>query len=162
MNTTGLSRLLICLALLGAIVTPAASACRCGSSRGIPGRFQSVPIRAGRSTAPQSLPPMAIDRDSRNPGAFLSPTFDGPRFRSATFCLEVQTPRIFNPTDRDGGGLIFWRVDNRNYFLALVYPDGSYLLTKLAGGSWNNLSRKEKFAKLNAGPGAVNEGAPTL
>ncbi len=53
-------------------------------------------------------------------------------------------------------------MDNRNYFLALVYPDGSYLLTRLAGGSWSSLSRKEKSAKLNAGPGAVNEGGTNL
>ncbi len=44
----------------------------------------------------------------------------------------------------------------------LKTADGSYLLTRLAGGSWNNLSRKEKFAKLNAGPGAVNEGGTNL
>ena len=39
-----------------------------------------------------------------DPGAFLSPTVDGPRFRSATFCLDVQTPADLNPTDRDGAG----------------------------------------------------------
>jgi hypothetical protein len=56
---------------------------------------------------------------------FIAPTVDGPRFRSATYCVDVQTPADLDPAAPEGGGLIFWRVDNRNYFLALVYPNGT-------------------------------------
>ncbi len=156
MNTTGLSQLLICLSLLGPIVAPAASACQADPTAAFQDDFKRPDPRWPLDgTAVFAANGQLIVKP--DPGAFLSPTVDGPRFRGATFCLDVQTPADLNPADPDGGGLIFWRVDNRNYFLALVYPDGSYLLTRLAGGSWNNLSRKEKFAKLNAGPGAVNE-----
>jgi len=82
---------------------------------------------------------------------------EGPRFRSATYCVEVQTPADLDPSSPNAGGLLFWRVDNRSYFIAIIYPDGTYLVTRLVGGSWNNLSPPAKFDKLKVGAGAVNE-----
>ena len=50
-----------------------------------------------------------------------------PASRSATYCVDVQDSADLDPAAPEGGGLIFWRVDNRNYFLALVYPNGTAL-----------------------------------
>ncbi len=103
MNTTGLSRLLICLSLLGPIVTPAASACQADPTAAFQDDFKRPDPRWPLDgTAVFAANGQLIVKP--DPGAFLSPTVDGPRFRGATFCLDVQTPADLNPTDRDGAG----------------------------------------------------------
>ena len=93
MNTTGLSRLLIFLSLLGPIVAPAASACQADPAAAFQDDFKRPDPRWPLDgTAVFAADGQLIVKP--DPGAFMSPTLDGPHFRSATFCLEAQHPPI--------------------------------------------------------------------
>jgi hypothetical protein len=147
-------RQLLCALLLVSIVTPTASACQADATAAFQDDFRRPdprwPLDGAAAYAADGQ--LVVKPD---PGEVMIPVLEGPRFRSATYCLDVQTPADLDPADWNGGGLIFWRSDNQNYFAALLYPNGTYVVSRWARG-WNTI-RSEKFAKLNAGPGAVNE-----
>ncbi len=77
-------------------------------------------------------------------------------FKDATYCMDVKFPS--DATDSEvRGGLVFWLNDG-GFFVAEIYPDGSYGVRQAIKDSPTAIILpKTKFEKLNAGPGAVNQ-----
>jgi hypothetical protein len=78
-------------------------------------------------------------------------------YTNATVCLDLKSPTSVKERDRPSGGLIFWALDYRNYYVVLVYPDGGYLVSRKIAGNWATISSRKKNEAVNAGLGAVNQ-----
>jgi TIR domain len=78
-------------------------------------------------------------------------------FTDATYCLDVKSPS--DATDSEArGGLVFWLVDDHTFYVAEIYPDGSYGVRRAVKDTPTAIILpKRKFEKLNAGPSAVNQ-----
>ncbi len=82
-------------------------------------------------------------------------------YKNATFCLNVKTPQGIEAVGSSAGGLIFWAVDYRTYYVVFVYSDGNYQIYRRIDGSWITVSSKTKSDAVKAGMGAVNQIAVT-
>ena len=78
------------------------------------------------------------------------------QFQSAVYCLTLKNPADPNPPGDTFAGLLFGKIDNSNFRLAIVNPFGRWKLAQLYEGKWY-ISHDEKSTKFNQGPGAVNE-----
>jgi TIR domain len=78
-------------------------------------------------------------------------------FDRATFCSEIKSPPQFdNPADTGSAGIMFWVADYKNYYVALLGPDGTYLVSRRLDGDWVTVVPRSKATMINQGPDAVN------
>jgi hypothetical protein len=83
-------------------------------------------------------------------------TMDG-----ADLCVTVALPAALpSPANEDtvgDVGVVFWRRDNDNYYMAAVSPDGIAVVSRYLNGQWLTIVNPIHSDAIKTGPGAVNE-----
>src|SRR5262249_38049404 len=98
-----------------------------------------------------------------NPNQSFSAEYLSLRFENVTICAHIKSPPALTAPDGDTrGGIVFWADSPRNYYTAVIRPDGNYYLYRRFAGSWLNMIPGTKSAQINTGMGAVNELAVEL
>jgi len=79
-------------------------------------------------------------------------------FKNATVCLTMKSPpAIADLEDVASGGLAFWSIDYRNYYLAKIYPNGSFTIFRKLNDEWIPVVNRTPSEAIKKGVGAVNE-----
>jgi TIR domain len=78
-------------------------------------------------------------------------------YTNASVCLDLKSPTSVKDMERPTGGIIFWAVDYRTYYVALVYPDGGTLISRKVGGNWVTVAPRRKNDAVKPGLGVVNQ-----
>ena len=85
-------------------------------------------------------------------------TYPSLRFQNPTICAKFKSPTAVSSNDADtDGGLMFWATDTSNFYLASIYPNGSYSVYRMASDTWAQVVPKTRFDGIKTGPGAINE-----
>ena len=83
-------------------------------------------------------------------------TMDG-----SDLCVTVALPATLpTPANEDtvgDVGVLFWKRDNDNYYMAAMSPDGVAVVSRYLNGQWATIVNPVKSAAIKTGPGAVNE-----
>ena len=83
-------------------------------------------------------------------------TMDG-----ADLCVTVAMPSpLPNPANEDtvgDVGVVFWKRDNDNYYLAAISPDGIAAISRSVSGQWTTIVDPASSTAIKTGAGAVNE-----
>ena len=80
------------------------------------------------------------------------------RFKNVTICAEMKSPpQIGKPDANTDGGVMFWATDNSNFYLASVYPNGTYSIYRMAADTWAPIVARTPFAGVKQGANAINE-----
>jgi hypothetical protein len=83
-------------------------------------------------------------------------TMDG-----ADLCVTVAMPSpLPNPANEDtvgDVGVVFWKRDNDNYYLAAISPDGIAAISRSVAGQWTTIVDPVSSQAIKTGAGAVNE-----
>jgi hypothetical protein len=83
-------------------------------------------------------------------------TMDG-----ADLCVTVAMPATMpSPANEDtvgDVGIVFWKRDNDNYYLAAISPDGIAAISRSIGGQWTTIVDPISATAIKTGPGMVNE-----
>jgi hypothetical protein len=72
------------------------------------------------------------------------------------FCAEVALPKSIAPDNKLGLGVVFWAVDYNNYWLALLYSDGSVGLFTRANSVWQTVATIPNAPGFKADADAIN------
>ena len=76
-------------------------------------------------------------------------------------CVTVALPAVLpTPANEDtvgDVGVLFWKRDNDNYYMAAMSPDGVAVVSRYLNGQWATIVNPAKSAAIKTGPGAVNE-----
>jgi hypothetical protein len=79
----------------------------------------------------------------------------------ADLCVTVALPATLpNPANEDtvgDVGIVFWKRDNDNYYLAAISPDGIAAISRSVGGQWTTIVDPIKSPAVKMGANAVNE-----
>jgi hypothetical protein len=83
-------------------------------------------------------------------------TMDG-----ADLCVTVAMPSpLPNPANEDtvgDVGVVFWKRDNDNYYLAAISPDGIAAISRSVSGQWTTIVDPAASTAIKTGAGAVNQ-----
>ncbi len=76
-------------------------------------------------------------------------------------CVTVALPATLpTPADEDtvgDVGVLFWRRDNDNYYMAAISPDGVAVVSRYLSGQWLTIVNPTHSPAIKTGAGAVNE-----
>jgi hypothetical protein len=79
-------------------------------------------------------------------------------FRNVTLCATVKSPPEVTASDgASSGGLAFWASNDRNYYVAKVFPDGRFNLSRKINDEWVTVVPWTPSDVVKNGTGAVNE-----
>ena len=78
-------------------------------------------------------------------------------YTNVTVCMDLKSPLVVKDPERPTGGVIFWAVDYRTYYVALIYPDGGTLISRKVGGNWVTIAPRKKNDAVKPGLGVVNQ-----
>jgi hypothetical protein len=83
-------------------------------------------------------------------------TMDG-----ADLCVAVAMPTTMpNPANEDtvgDVGVVFWKRDNDNYYLAAISPDGLAAISRSVAGQWSTIVDPIASTAIKTGANAANE-----
>jgi hypothetical protein len=83
-------------------------------------------------------------------------TMDG-----SDLCVTIALPAALpTPADEDtvgDVGVLFWRRDNDNYYMAAISPDGVAVVSRYLTGQWLTIVNPTHSPAIKTGAGAVNE-----
>ena len=83
-------------------------------------------------------------------------TMDG-----SDLCVTVALPAILpTPADEDtvgDVGVLFWKRDNDNYYMAAISPDGIAVVSRYLNDQWLTIVNPIHSEAIKTGPGALNE-----
>jgi hypothetical protein len=83
-------------------------------------------------------------------------TIDG-----SDLCVTVMLPATLpSPANEDtvgDVGVIFWKRDNDNYYMAAISPDGGAVVSRYLNKEWMTIVEPVHSAAVKTGPGAINE-----
>ena len=83
-------------------------------------------------------------------------TMDG-----SDLCVTVALPQTLpTPANEDtvgDVGVLFWKRDNDNYYMAAISPDGVAVISRYLNNQWQTIVNPAKSDAVKTGPGAVNE-----
>jgi hypothetical protein len=80
------------------------------------------------------------------------------RFKNIVVCAELRSPpQVVDMEGSGDGGVLFWATDTSNFYLASIYPNGTYSVYRMAGDNWAQVIARTPFAGIRKGPNAVNE-----
>jgi hypothetical protein len=83
-------------------------------------------------------------------------TMDG-----SDLCVTVALPATLpTPANEDtvgDVGVLFWKRDNDNYYMAAISPDGLAVVSRYLNGQWLTIVNPARSDAVKIGPGAVNE-----
>jgi hypothetical protein len=74
-----------------------------------------------------------------------------------TVALPATLPTPANEDTVGDVGLLFWKRDNDNYYMAAMSPDGVAVVSRYLNGQWLTIVNPAKNAAIKTGAGAVNE-----
>lgn len=78
-------------------------------------------------------------------------------FRNATVCVTVKSPtEVTDMEDWASGGATFWAKDYRNYYIAKVFPNGTFNVSRKVDGDFVTVVPRTASDKVKKGVGAVN------
>jgi hypothetical protein len=84
----------------------------------------------------------------------------------ADLCVTVAMPTSMpNPANEDtvgDVGIVFWKRENDNYYLAAISPDGQASISRSVDGQWTTIVEPAPSKDIKTGAGAVNEIEVTL
>jgi hypothetical protein len=76
-------------------------------------------------------------------------------------CVTVAMPTALpTPANEDtvgDVGVLFWKRDNDNYYMAAISPDGIAVVSRYLNGQWATIANPAQNAAIKTGAGAVNE-----
>ena len=75
-------------------------------------------------------------------------------FKTGTVCADIKSPP--QTTASGSGGVIFWAIDFQNYYLASIYPDGTYDVFRKIDGRWQQVRPRTTAPSIRHDSGAVN------
>ncbi len=79
-------------------------------------------------------------------------------FKHATICSEFTSPAELKKVDGTASaGIAFWASDYQNYYIAVVYTDGTYASYRKIAGSWSTVVPRAKAASIRSGTNVVNQ-----
>jgi hypothetical protein len=79
-------------------------------------------------------------------------------FRNAIVCVTVKSPlEVSDLEDTAQGGAAFWATDTRNYYVATIYPNGTFALFRKLDGQWLTVVPRTTSDAIKKGIGATNE-----
>jgi TIR domain-containing protein len=79
-------------------------------------------------------------------------------FSGATVCAEFKFPAVLkNAADVACAGVIFWARDYQNYYLAVIFTDGTYTVRRKIAGKWYVVAPRTRSDSIRTGPEAVND-----
>jgi hypothetical protein len=156
---TAFVRVLFGAASLLCLVSGGASACLGKSDPALDDNFSNPdpgwPNGDNVATTPQGL----VVKPPVNGSTWVvnsNYTMDG-----ADLCVTVALPATLpTPANEDtvgDVGLLFWKRDNDNYYMAAMSPDGVAVVSRYLNGQWATIVNPVKSAAIKTGPGAVNE-----
>jgi hypothetical protein len=90
------------------------------------------------------------------PDEGLSPKYQSLLFENATICAHIKSPPQMKVPE-GMAGVIFWAVNNENYYVVQFTPGGSYSIYRKQAGTWINLVPATKNDQIKTGANAVNE-----
>ena len=83
-------------------------------------------------------------------------TMDG-----SDLCVSVALPApLPTPANEDtvgDVGVLFWRRDNDNYYMAAISPDGIAVVSRYLNGQWATIVNPTHSDAIKTGAGAINE-----
>ena len=83
-------------------------------------------------------------------------TMDG-----SDLCVTVALPATLpSPANEDtvgDVGVLFWKRDNDNYYMAAISPDGIAVVSRYLNAQWLTIVNPAPNAAVKTGPGAANE-----
>ena len=78
-------------------------------------------------------------------------------FKSGVVCTEIKSPTQIKSSAGTGqGGVIFWASDISNYYLATLFPDGTFAIFRKIDGRWATVRPRTKADSIRQGENAVN------
>ena len=79
----------------------------------------------------------------------------------ADLCVTVSLPPTLpaqaNEDTVGDVGVLFWKRDNDNYYMAAISPDGIAVVSRYLNGQWLTIVNPIHSDAIKTGPGAVNE-----
>jgi hypothetical protein len=79
-------------------------------------------------------------------------------FKSGTVCADVKFPsQPEQVTDKSSPGIIFWSIDDKNFYVLSLHLDGSYDVYRKIDGEWDPVITRRKSSIIHVGQDAVNQ-----
>jgi hypothetical protein len=80
-------------------------------------------------------------------------------FKNATVCVTVKSPLAVSNLDAPfSGGVAFWATaDYQSYYVAAIYPNGTFAVSRWVEGSWATVVPRATSEAIKKGTGAVND-----
>jgi TIR domain len=79
-------------------------------------------------------------------------------FKNATVCVSVKSSlAVSNLDGLSAGGAAFWAADYQNYYVAEIYPNGTFGVYRRVEGSWATVVPRAMSDMVKKGTGAVND-----
>ncbi len=159
MAATALARALFGAAVVFLLADAAAFACLGKSDPALDDNFANPdpgwPSSDNVATTPQGL----VVKPPANGSTWVvnsNYTIDG-----SDLCVTVVLPATLpTPANEDtvgDVGVLFWKRDNDNYYMAAMSPDGVAVVSRYLNGQWVTIVNPAKSATIKTGAGAVNE-----
>jgi len=60
-------------------------------------------------------------------------------------------------TDKSSPGIIFWSIDDKNFYVLSLHLDGSYDVYRKIDGEWDPVITRRKSSIIHVGQDAVNQ-----
>jgi hypothetical protein len=78
-------------------------------------------------------------------------------FKSGIVCADIKSPaQIKNLGSFSEGGVIFWASDYNNYYLAALFPDATFKVSRRIDGRWATVLPRAQAPDIQSGENAVN------
>jgi hypothetical protein len=79
-------------------------------------------------------------------------------YRKATVCVSVKAPPAIADMEQwSSAGLAFWAKDYRNYYVAKVFPNGTFNVSRFFNSEWATVVARTDSDAIKKGLDAVNE-----
>jgi TIR domain len=79
-------------------------------------------------------------------------------FKNATVCVTVKSPLAVSNLDNPlAGGAAFWGTDYNNYYVAQIYPNGTFSVNRYVEDTWAPVVPRATSEAIKKAAGAVND-----
>jgi hypothetical protein len=78
-------------------------------------------------------------------------------YRNAAICMTVKFPAEIMDSDDPSGGPSFWATDYRNFYVAKIYPNGTFNIARKINDEWVTVIQQTPSDAIKKGAGQVND-----